>query len=184
MTDAHVELVTLDGSPLTLAEVEAVARRSAPVSIDADARERIATSRKTLESALSEGDAIYGVNTGFGSLARKRVEGSALRDVQHNLVLSHAAGVGAPLDEDSVRAMLLLLAGSLCRGLSGVRLAVVEDVIGLLNAGVTPVVPSIGSVGASGDLAPLAHAALVPIGEGEAVAEGRVTSGRAALEKA
>ena len=184
MTDAGVTLVTLDGSPLTLSEVEAVARRAVPVTIDPGARERIVRSRATLEAALADGDALYGVNTGFGSLARKRVEGDALRDVQHNLVLSHAAGVGAPLGDDSVRAMLLLLAASLCRGLSGVRPAIVEGVVGLLNAGVTPVVPSVGSVGASGDLAPLAHAALVLIGEGEATFGGRVTSGRDALEKA
>jgi histidine ammonia-lyase len=184
MTDTGVTLVTLDGSPLSLSEVEAVARRAVPVTIDAGARERIERSRATLEGALANGDALYGVNTGFGSLARKRVEGNALRDVQHNLVLSHAAGVGEPLGDDSVRAMLLLLAASLCRGLSGVRPAVAESVVGLLNAGVTPVVPSVGSVGASGDLAPLAHAALVLIGEGEATFDGRVTSGRDALEHA
>jgi len=124
------------------------------------------------------------VNTGFGSLARQRIDDARLREVQRNLVLSHAAGVGEPLPGEVVRAMLILLVASLARGRSGVRPRVAEHVVALLNAGLTPVVPSVGSVGASGDLAPLAHAALVLIGEGQAEHGGRVVDGAEALRLA
>jgi histidine ammonia-lyase len=126
---------------------------------------------------------LYGVNTGFGSLAGVRISDEDLRGVQQNLILSHAAGVGDPLPEDVVRAMLLLLVASLTRGLSGVRPVVVERLLGLLNAGITPSVPERGSVGASGDLAPLAHAALVLLGEGEAYHRGERISGAEALRR-
>jgi histidine ammonia-lyase len=124
------------------------------------------------------------VNTGFGSLARERIEPSGIREVQRNLVRSHAAGVGEPLDPATVRAMLLVLAACLARGRSGVRPLVVERLIELLNRNVGPVVPSRGSVGASGDLTPLAHAALVLIGEGEATFGGRRRSGAESLAAA
>jgi histidine ammonia-lyase len=176
--------VLLDGGALTIADVERVARGGAAVTIGPDALRLLAASRASLESAVAGGETVYGVNTGFGSLSNKRIEGDQLREVQTNLLRSHAAGVGEPLPEDVVRAMLLLLAGSLCRGMSGVRPAVAEAVVGLLNAYVTPVVPSVGSVGASGDLSPLAHAALVLIGEGEAVVAGRKMPGDEALAAA
>jgi histidine ammonia-lyase len=129
---------------------------------------RVQASRDRVDAALARGVPIYGINTGFGSLSRMRIGDDQLRDLQSNLVRSHAAGICDPLPNEVVRAMLVVLAASLCRGLSGVRPAVIESVVALLNAGITPVVPSVGSVGASGDLAPLAHAALVLIGEGEA----------------
>lgn len=176
--------LVLTGAPLSIADVERVARSRAPVTLDESARARLRSSRAALEAATASGEALYGVNTGFGSLARQRIEGDALRDVQRNLILSHASGVGSPLPEETVRAMLLLLAASLCRGLSGVRETVADAIVALLNAGVTPVVPEIGSVGASGDLSPLAHAALVLIGEGEATIGGQRLPGAAALARA
>lgn len=160
--------VILDASALTPAAVASVARQGAPVSLAPAALARINASHAAVAAALADGLPHYGINTGFGSLSKKRIAGDALRDVQRNLVRSHAAGVGEPLPEDVVRAMMLCLAASLSRGLSGVRPALVTALLDMLNKGVTPVVPSIGSVGASGDLAPLAHVALVLIGEGEA----------------
>ena len=175
------ESAILDGGALSIDTVERVARGAAPVVLGQGARERLTASRAALDGALDAGEVIYGVNTGFGSLARQRVEGDKLREVQRNLVLSHAAGVGDPLPDDVVRAMMLLLVASLARGLSGVRPRMAEQVVELLNRGITPVVPSVGSVGASGDLSPLAHAALVLIGEGEARVGGRTVPGAEAL---
>ncbi len=160
--------VPITGAPLTIAEVEAVARGGAPVGIAPEGAARLRGSREALEAAIRSGAAIYGVNTGFGSLAHTRIPDDSLREVQRNLIRSHSAGVGEPLPRDVVRGMLLLLAASLSRGHSGVRPETASAVVSLLNAGVTPVVPAVGSVGASGDLAPLAHAVLVLLGEGEA----------------
>jgi len=176
--------VVLDGGALTLPQVELVARLGAPVMLSDGAVERIEASRARLEEAMRRGAPIYGVNTGFGSLAKQRIDDDRLAEVQRNLLRSHAAGAGEPLAEETVRAMLLLLAGSLSRGRSGVRRELVEAIAGLLNAGVTPVVPTIGSVGASGDLAPLAHAGLVLIGEGLAYVGGQTLEGADALEAA
>ena len=176
--------LVIDGSPLTLEEVERVARGGARVELGAEGRERLSRSRAALTAAMVDAEPLYGVNTGFGSLAKVRIEPEDLRGVQQNLILSHASGVGEPLPVDVVRAMLLLTVASLSRGLSGVRPVVAERLIALLNAGVTPVVPERGSVGASGDLAPLAHAALVLLGEGEAWHNGGRISGRDALGRA
>lgn len=175
--------LTLDGQPLSLEEVERVARGGAPVTLGAGGRQLLLDSRASLVAAMAGHEAVYGVNTGFGSLARVRIDGDDLREVQRNLVLSHAAGVGEPLPVDVVRAMLLLGAASLTRGLSGVRPVVVERLLALLNGRITPVVPERGSVGASGDLAPLAHAALVLIGEGEAWHAGARITGAEALRQ-
>lgn len=160
--------LVLDGSPLTPAQVCAVAREGSRVSLAPGSVARMAASRAVVEAHLADGQAHYGINTGFGSLSRKRIPDPDLADLQRNLVRSHAAGVGTPLPPDVVRATMLLLAASLARGRSGIRPAVAERLIGMLNAGITPVVPEVGSVGASGDLAPLAHIALSLIGEGAA----------------
>ncbi|MEO0482744.1 MAG: histidine ammonia-lyase [Planctomycetota bacterium] len=159
--------VRLSRLPLSVAEVESVARRWTPVELTESALAALATGRSRLEARLGDQRPHYGVNTGFGSLARQRVEHQDLLDLQRNLVRSHAAGVGEPLRTEVVRASMLLLAASLCRGRSGVRAAVPQQLARLLNEGLTPIVPEIGSVGASGDLAPLAHIALTLIGEGE-----------------
>ena len=178
--------IALDGQPLKIEEVAALARGGVQVTIGKRAHAQIGSSRSVVEQMLASdpGEAMYGVNTGFGSLSRVRIPADQVREVQRNLIRSHAAGVGERLPDDVVRAMLLLLAASLCRGCSGVRIEVVELIVGMLNAGITPIVPSRGSVGASGDLAPLAHAGLVLIGEGSARVNGTVVSGRDALATA
>ncbi len=176
--------LALDGGSLGVVQVEQVARQSRPVTIAPGAREHLERARAALEAAIRAGAPLYGVNTGFGSLARQRIDDARLTEVQHNLVRSHAAGAGEPLPDEVVRATMLLLAGSLCRGHSGVRPVVVEALVKLLNAGICPVVPAIGSVGASGDLAPLAHIALVLIGEGTATLGGVPVPGADALAKA
>jgi histidine ammonia-lyase len=168
----------------SLEQLEAVARGGAAPPLDDDDRRRIAAARAVVDAAVSEGAAVYGVTTGFGQLASVRIPASDAAQLQVNLVRSHAVGAGPPLPEDVVRGMLLLLGASLRRGHSGVRVEVVELIDGLLARGVTPVIPSKGSVGSSGDLAPLAHLALVLIGEGEAIAAGERLAGGAALARA
>lgn len=164
----HMQPVVLDARPLDVAAVEQVAVHGAAVTVGPEARARLTRAREIVERATHDGRAHYGINTGFGSLSRKRIADDHLRDLQRNLIRSHSAGVGEPLATTTVRGMMLVLAASLCRGFSGVRPEVVHQLVALLNGGVTPVVPSIGSVGASGDLAPLAHVALVLMGEGTA----------------
>ena len=174
----------LDGQPLILAEVEEVALRNCPVAIAPAALERMGASRALIERILAAGETVYGVNTGFGRLSDVRVPDERLAELQTNLVRSHAGGVGQPLSIGESRAMLLLRANVLAKGASGCRIAVPELLVALLNAGVTPVVPEKGSVGASGDLAPLAHLALVVIGEGEAFFDGERMTGAEALRLA
>lgn len=162
----------LVGRPLSIADVVAVARHGTPVALCSDARARMATSRAFIERIVAEGRVVYGVTTGFGKLANVRIAPEDVQQLQRNLIVSHAMGVGEPLSTEVVRAMLLLRAQSLAQGFSGIRLVVVELLLELLNRGVHPVIPSQGSVGASGDLAPLAHMALTLIGEGEAEYQG------------
>jgi len=175
--------LSIDGHRLTLDDVVAVARGRRPVALAADAREAMAAARRLVEDVLARGELVYGVNTGFGELARTRIPPEGVRALQHNLVRSHAAGVGPPLPPEVVRAMLLLRANALAAGYSGARPEIVDLLLELLNRGVHPIVPSQGSVGASGDLAPLAHLALVLVGEGEAEVDGETLPGRAALER-
>lgn len=174
----------LDGQPLEVEDVIAVAREGDTVGLGPSARLAIERSRTVVESVLKDGEAHYGINTGFGSLARTRIASDRLADLQANLVRSHAAGVGEPLPDEVVRGMMLLLAASLCRGRSGVRVGVPDLLCSLLNAGITPIVPSVGSVGASGDLAPLAHCALTLIGEGHVRVGGQVMESSRALAEA
>src|ERR687886_643518 len=176
--------VVLDGGPLGVADVVAVARRGAPVALGLEARRRLEAARAVVEAVIARGEVVYGVNTGFGELSRVHISDADLATLQQNLLRSHAAGVGEPLPDEVVRGMLLLLAASQARGHSGVRPVVPELVVEMLNRGVTPVVPARGSLGASGDLAPLAHIGLVLIGEGEATLDGERLPGRAALERA
>jgi histidine ammonia-lyase len=174
----------LDGQPLSLAEIEAVALDGCRVEIAASAYERMTEGRALIEEILATGQTVYGVNTGFGKLADVRVPADKLAQLQTNLVRSHAGGLGNPLAEGEARAMLLLRANVLAKGFSGNRLEVVDLLTEMLNAGVTPVIPERGSVGASGDLAPLAHLALVVIGEGEAFYKGERIAGSEALQRA
>jgi histidine ammonia-lyase len=171
------------GGPLALESIEAVAE-GAHVSLSAQAQARVARARTFVEERFASGEAIYGVTTGFGRLANVSVDPKDAAQLQLNLVRSHAAGMGAPLDRRSVRAAGLLRANSLSAGHSGVKPETLQLIVDLLNRGVTPVVPCQGSVGASGDLAPLAHMSLLLIGEGEAYFEGERMSGAAALERA
>jgi histidine ammonia-lyase len=159
----------LTGEPLSISDVVAVARAGRRVALAPQAIERIERARALVETIVAERQVCYGVTTGFGALSKVSIPTERLGELQHNLVRSHAAGVGAPLPADVVRAMLLLTAASLARGASGVRRAVVEALLALLNNDITPHVPARGSVGASGDLAPLAHIALVLIGEGQTI---------------
>jgi histidine ammonia-lyase len=168
----------------TLDDLEAVARGARPAPLDAGDRARIAAARGVVEDALRSGRTVYGVNTGFGDLVTVSIAPEDAAQLQLNLLRSHAVGSGEPLAEEVVRGMVLLLANSLRRGRSGVRVEVVELLLALLERGVTPVVPSRGSVGSSGDLAPLAHLALVLVGEGEAVLGGQRLPGAAALARA
>lgn len=173
--------VTIQGQALTCAEVLAVARRFVPVALGSGSLARIRAARQVVDRMADEGQKVYGVTTGFGHLSRVRIPHEQLTELQHNLLRSHAAGVGEPLSEEVTRAMMLLLAASLARGNSGVRVEVVELLLNMLNARLYPVVPSRGSVGASGDLAPLAHLALTLIGEGEVFYRDERIKGSAAL---
>jgi len=159
--------IQLDGRSLSIEDVVAVARHGAPVTIAPQALEGVRASRRTVEDAIARGATMYGVTTGFGKLAHVRIPPERARQLQLNLIRSHASGVGEPLSVEAVRAMMLLRANVLVRGTSGVRPALPELVVAMLNRRVHPRVPSQGSVGASGDLAPLAHLALAMIGEGE-----------------
>ena len=166
-------MITIDGQTLTLEQVEAVTRDRVAVGLAEEAADRVRASRALLEG-LIEGDApVYGVNTGFGRLADVRIPRDEQRALQRNMVRSHAAGVGQPLPAEEVRAIMLLRANTLARGQSGCRLVVVERLLDLLNRRVHPIVPEIGSVGASGDLVPLAHVALALTGEGRVEVDGR-----------
>ncbi|MBI5085938.1 MAG: histidine ammonia-lyase [Acidobacteria bacterium] len=177
-------MVTLNGATLTLEEVARVARLGEDVELDAHAVKRMRAAREVVEE-LAAGDApAYAINTGVGLMADTRVSAEDLEQLQRNVVRSHACGVGDPLGRDVVRAMMLIRANVLAKGVSGIRPVVARRLCGMLNKGVTPVVPSRGSVGASGDLAPLAHIALALMGEGEAEYQGRTMSGSAALEAA
>ena len=162
--------VTLRGGGLAEEQVVAVARNGEKVALSPVARTRMDRSRTRAERASSSREPVYGVSTGFGALAGTRVAPLRQPELQLALIRSHAAGIGAPVDVEVVRAMMLLRARTLAMGLSGVRPQVAEALLAALNAGVTPVVPRYGSVGCSGDLAPLAHVALVLVGEGEATA--------------
>lgn len=169
---------------LDLSDFEQVTRHGLKVQLSQAALQRIAENRAFVDRLVTHGETVYGVTTGFGRFANTRIAEDQVRDLQRNLILSHAVGVGQPLEREVVRGMLLLRAQSLAHGASGVRPVVVETLVSLLNAGVHPVVPSQGSVGASGDLAPLAHMALGLIGEGEVEYGGQVVPASQALAAA
>jgi histidine ammonia-lyase len=174
----------LSGQPLTLEEISQVALGKRAVALDPAALPRIRESRAVVDGLLARGETAYGVNTGFGKLSDVRIEPGEVQALQRNLVRSHACGVGEPLPVDDVRAMLLLRANVLAKGLSGVRPELLEMLLSLLNHGIHPVIPSRGSVGASGDLAPLAHLALAVMGEGMVFVDGRQIPAAMALLQA
>jgi histidine ammonia-lyase len=170
-----VDDYVIGDAPLGIDELVAVAREGRRVALGEAARERLAAARAVVDQVVAEERVAYGVTTGFGQLATTHIPAAKVRELQQNLVRSHAVGVGAPLPRDVVRAAMLIRASTMSKGHSGVRAEVVELLVGMLNAGVVPYVPSRGSLGASGDLAPSAHVVLAMLGEGE-VLEGRSPS--------
>src|SRR4051812_18763146 len=179
-------MILLDGSSLTIEQLLAIADGGEVVALSDGARQRVRASREVVERRARGDEPAYGINTGFGSFAEVKIPADALETLQLNLLRSHAAGVAEPLPVRAVRAMMALRANVLAKGYSGIRVSTLELLIAALNARVHPVVPSRGSVGASGDLAPLAHLSLVLIGEGQATigADGTILDGAAALARA
>jgi histidine ammonia-lyase len=164
-------MIVLTGSSLTLEQLAAVADRGEVVALAPEAAARVRAARAVVDAKAKGRDPVYGINTGFGSFADVKIAPDALETLQRNLLRSHAAGLGPPLPVRAVRAAMALRANVLAKGFSGIRIETLEALIAMLNARVHPIVPSRGSVGASGDLAPLAHMALVLIGEGEAAVD-------------
>ena len=177
-------MLELNGQRLSLQQVSDVANGRERVTLSPVARARVEESRRVVEQIVAEGRTVYGVNTGFGRLSDVSIEPSQLRELQLNLVRSHSCGLGAPLSEPEARAMLLMRANVLATGYSGARSCLIDALIAMLEHGVVPVIPEKGSVGASGDLAPLSHLALALIGEGEAFYKGERLSGAEALHRA
>lgn len=162
-----IKSIVLDGASLTVEEVVAVSRLGAIVEVDAEAAVAVDRSRATVEKALADGKVIYGINTGFGKLAEVRISDDQVEALQRNLIRSHVAGVGDPLPVDVVRGLMLLRANVLLQPTCGVRSLLAVNLVAMLNAGIHPVVPEQGSVGACGDLAPLSHLAFATMGEGD-----------------
>jgi histidine ammonia-lyase len=177
-------IIDIDGRQLTLESIRAVAVNGAEIRITADARRRVASARRLVEEKLAQGEAIYGVTTGFGRLANVPIARADAEQLQLNLVRSHAAGTGPALSESFVRAAGVLRVSSLAAGHSGIREETLDLLAALLNRGITPLVPSQGSVGASGDLAPLAHMTLTLVGEGDAYFGGEKMKSARALQLA
>ncbi len=177
-------MIHIDGNSLTLCEIERVLYDKEQVAVAEEAIKGILDARSLVERKLKEGKIVYGINTGFGKLSETTISNEHVRDLQVNLIRSHACGVGEPFSEPITRLMLLLRANALAKGYSGIRMELIQLLIDCLNHGVHPVIPSKGSLGASGDLAPLSHLALVLIGEGEAFYQGRRYPGMVALQKA
>jgi histidine ammonia-lyase len=176
--------VEIGHAPLTLAALRAIARQRPPIALAPNARAAVVAAARTVERIVASGAPAYGVNTGFGRLSQTRIAEEDLERLQTNIVLSHAAGTGALLDDDAVRLVLALKVASFARGASGVRPELVELLVALYDHGIYPCIPAKGSVGASGDLAPLAHLALALLGIGDVRVEGKLTSAREALSSA
>jgi histidine ammonia-lyase len=176
--------IVLDGESLRLQEIALVARGGARVTLSEGARRKVEAAHAVIAGIVADGRQVYGVNTGFGHLKDIRIPADSLDRLQHNLIRSHCAGVGPPLPPETTRAMMLLRAHVLARGCSGVRPLVLDALLSHLNADLLPVVPEKGSVGASGDLAPLSHLALALLGEGEAILRGERMPAAEALRRA
>lgn len=179
-----MKIIYIDGENLTLEELLSVSRNESIVKLSEAAKTEINKSRKIVDNIVENNKTVYGVTTGFGKFADVSISNEDCKALQKNLILSHACGCGEPFPTDVVRTVMLLRANALAKGYSGIRLSTLETLIDMLNKGVHPVIPEKGSLGASGDLAPLAHMVLPMIGEGEAEYKGKVMSGREAMEKA
>jgi len=176
--------VCIDGETLRIEDIVRVSREYAKVSIPEKVKNRVKRSRVVLQKIIEENKVVYGVNTGFGALCNVVISPDEIKQLQSNLIRSHSSGVGKSLDTEIVRALMLLRANTLAKGHSGIRLETLETLVEMLNKKVHPVIPAKGSVGASGDLAPLSHMILVLVGEGKAEFKGRVMSGKEAMAKA
>ena len=179
-----MEKIIINGKDLTIEDVVKVARCHAEVEISKDAKEKIIASRKLVDKFVEEERVIYGITTGFGKFSEVHISKDMTKNLQKNLIMSHSCGVGELFNEDIVRAIILLRANSLSKGYSGARLETIETLVAMLNKGVTPCIPEKGSLGASGDLAPLAHMVLPMLGLGEAFYEGKKMTGKEAMDKA
>lgn len=179
-----MDKIYIDGHSLTLEQVAMVAREERPVALDQAAVERINRSRDIVEQYVDREEVVYGVTTGFGRFSDVAISRDETETLQRNLIVSHACGVGDSFTRDVTRAVMLLRVNTLCRGYSGVRLETLRLLVEMLNSGVHPSIPQKGSLGASGDLAPLAHMVLVMLGEGRAEYKGEIMSGAEALKRA
>ncbi len=177
-------MISINGRDLTLEQVIAVARKGEKVELTSEAREAVNKARAYVDKKLSEKAVIYGLTTGFGKFSDTFVPEDETAELQRNLIISHSCGMGNPLPTEAVRAAMLLRCNALSRGNSGIRLSTIETMLNMLNKGVHPIIPEKGSLGASGDLAPLSHIVLVMLGEGEAEYQGVRMSGREAMDKA
>ncbi len=179
-----MEKIFIDGNSLTLEEFINVVRNGYKVELTKKATEEVEKSRKLVDKYVEEEKVVYGITTGFGKFSDVSISKEETKKLQRNLIISHACGVGDPLDEEIVRGVMLLRANALAKGYSGIRLSTLNTLIDMLNKGVHPIIPEKGSLGASGDLAPLAHMVLVMLGEGEAYYKGERLSGKEAMDKA
>ncbi|MBZ9686820.1 histidine ammonia-lyase [Clostridium estertheticum] len=179
-----IDVVMIDGNTLTLCDVIVVAREGAEIQLSQQARENINKSRRTVEKFIEDGKVIYGINTGFGKFSEVAISKEEIAALQRNLIFSDAVGAGNNFDIEVVRAIMLLRINALAKGYSGIKLETVETLIAMLNKKVHPLIREQGSVGASGDLCPLAHMVLVMLGEGEAEYNGKVMDGKSAMEMA
>ena len=177
-------MITIDGNSLTIEDVINICKNNEKVQLSHTAEPKIIESRKYVEKVLKENRTVYGITTGFGELANKSISPDKAEKLQENIIRSHSTGVGKPFDEEVVRGVILLRANALAKGHSGVRVIVIKTLLELLNKNIYPFIPSQGSVGASGDLAPLSHLALALIGEGECFVNGKRTPADVVLKKA
>lgn len=176
--------ISINGSNLTLEKFIDITRNGKKVELSKDAIKRVQKSRDLVEKFVRDNDVVYGITTGFGKFSDVMINGEQTKNLQRNLIFSHACGVGNPLSEENVRGILLLRANALAKGFSGIRLSTLNTLLEMLNKGVHPIIPEKGSLGSSGDLAPLSHMVLVMLGEGEAIYKGEVLSGKEAMERA
>ncbi|HLS54220.1 MAG TPA: aromatic amino acid lyase, partial [Tissierellaceae bacterium] len=177
-----MEKIYIDGNSLTLTDFIKVARHNYKIDLTESAKEEVERSRRLVEKFVNSNKTIYGITTGFGKFSEHIINKEESKRLQRNLIVSHACGVGHPLKEEYVRGIILLRINALAKGYSGIRLSTLNTLIEMLNKGIHPIIPEKGSLGASGDLAPLAHMALVFIGKGEAIYKGQRMSGQEAME--
>ncbi len=176
--------IIIDGNSLTLEAVEQVARYNAPIRLSESSKEKVAKCRAYVDKIIENGEIVYGLNTGFGKFSTVTIPKENIAELQLNLIRSHSTNIGEPYSEEQTRAIMLLRIAVLAKGHSGIRLETLETLVQMLNKGIQPIIPMRGSVGASGDLSPLSHLALVLIGEGEAIYKGEHLSGEMAMQKA